>query len=158
MEFAWTRSVGAPTTGEHGVVPGIDLAAMLHDAANDLVTELFGVTDLKSLSTLAVQPVLRGISAVFEAPLAPGTPVFVGATLGSLSQRSFELKTGVWMAQTRELITHGNAAFVVVDAKTRRTTAVPENVVEALRSLRPALSTASQPSGNQQSDAASRLT
>jgi acyl-CoA thioesterase FadM len=140
------------------VVPGIDLAAMLHDTANDLVTEIFGVADLESLSTLTIQPVLRGISAVFEAPLAPGTPVFAGATLGSLSQRSFELKTGVWMAQSRRLIAHGGAVFVVVDANTRRTTAVPENVVEALRSLRPALSTASQPLGNEQTDAASQLT
>jgi acyl-CoA thioesterase FadM len=157
-EFAWKRDVGAPTTGEHGVVPGIDLTAMLHDAANDLVTELFGVADLKSLSTLAIQPVLRGISAVFEAPLEPGTPVFVGATLGSLSRRSFELKTGVWMAKNRELIAHGSAAFVVVDAESRRTAAVPERVAEALRSLRPALGTVSQPLGNRHSDAVSPRT
>ncbi|ODQ84844.1 hypothetical protein BHQ17_25680 [Mycolicibacterium holsaticum] len=131
------------------MVSGIDLAAMLHDAANDLVAELFGAADLNSLAKLVIRPVLRGISAVFDAPLTPGTPVIVGATLESLSRRSFELRTGAWMAQTRELVAHGGAAFVVVDAKSRKAVAVPENVTDALRRLRPALSASAKTSDNQ---------
>ncbi|BCP07997.1 hypothetical protein MINTM020_00950 [Mycobacterium paraintracellulare] len=148
-DFVWKRAVDAPLTGEGGVVPGIDLAAVLHDAASDLVTELFGATDLKALSKLAIRPVLRGISAAFEAPLASGTPVLVGATHGSLSRRSFELRTGVWAAQSRELVAHGGVVFVVVDTRLRKTVAVPEKVVGALRSLRPALGAPHTPVGNQ---------
>lgn len=147
-DFGWKRELGAPSASEGGVVPGIDLAAMLHDTANDLVIEMFGTTDLKSLSALAIRPVLRGLSAIFEAPLAPRTPVFVGATLASLSRRAFELRTGVWKAESGELIAQGTAAFVVVEAKSRRTTAVPESVAEALRNLRPALCNASEQLGS----------
>ncbi len=135
-DFTWRRPRSAPTTVEGGVVPGIDLIAMLHDAANELVIELFGISDLESISRLTIRPVLRGITAVFDAPLAPGSATLVGATLGSLSRRSFELRTGVWAAQSRELIAHGNAAFVVVDTESRKACAVPETVVEALSSLR----------------------
>lgn len=156
--FQWTRSRGAPTTVEGGVVPGIDLIAMLHDAANELVIGLFGITDLESISMLTIRPVLRGITAVFEAPLAAGSATFVGATLGSLSRRSFELRTGVWTAQSRELIAHGNAAFVVVNTESRKACAVPENVAEALRSLRPASSPAAQPLGVRESESASPQT
>ncbi|CAJ1500586.1 acyl-CoA thioesterase [[Mycobacterium] burgundiense] len=154
-EFAWKRTVSAPSASEGGVVPGIDLVAMLNDAATDLVVELFGSTDLTSLAELAVRPVLRGISAVFEAPLTPGTPVFVGATLGSLARRSFELRSGVWIAQTRQLVARGGATFVVVDAQSRKSVAVPEHVTEALLRLRPALGTAAQSSASNKSDTAS---
>lgn len=149
-EFAWKRRAGAPSSYEGGVVPGIDLTAMLHDAANDLVAEIFGATDLSALAALAVRPVLRSISAVFDAPLTPGAPVFVGATLGSLSRRSFELRTGVWLAQSRGLVAHGAVAFVVVDTTLQETVAVPEKVVDALRSLRPALISETTRPENQQ--------
>ncbi|MGV0870627.1 acyl-CoA thioesterase [Mycolicibacterium sp. XJ879] len=147
-DFTWKRRRGASTAGEGDVVPGIELAAMLHDAANDLVAEVFGVPDLESLSALAIRPVLREITAVFDAALTPGAPVFVGATLGSLSQRSFALKTGVWTAQGRTLIAHGSAAFVVVDEKSRSAVAVPGNVAEALHSLRPMASAPAEPFNN----------
>ncbi|WP_131812672.1 acyl-CoA thioesterase [Mycolicibacterium peregrinum] len=148
-EFAWKRRSGAPETYEGSVVPGIDLAAMLHDAANDLVAEVFGVTDLKSVAALPVRPVLRSINTVFDSPLRPGAPVLVGATLGSLSRRSFELRTGVWEAQDRRLISHGGVVFVVIDTQLQEAVAVPQNVVDALRSLRPAPDTAAPEPDNQ---------
>lgn len=139
--FTWNRTVDAPPVSEGGVTPGIDVTVMLHDAANDLVTELFGAKDLKSLANLAIRPVLREVSAVFEAPLVPGAPVFVGATLGSLSRRSFQLRTAVWIAESRELVAHGTVTFVVVDVQLREAVAVPGEVADALRNLRPALAT-----------------
>ncbi|MGV0794499.1 acyl-CoA thioesterase [Mycolicibacterium sp. XJ1819] len=154
-EFTWKRTTGAPPTDEGGVVPGIDLVAMLHDAANDLVTELFGAADLKSLASLPIRPVLLGISAVFDAPLAPGTPVIVGATSESLSRRSFELRTGVWTRHDGALVAHGGATFVVVDATSQKAVPVPENIADALRSLRPALRTAAHSPDNQPSQATS---
>ncbi|WP_297792874.1 hypothetical protein [Mycobacterium sp.] len=136
-EFVWKRRIAAPPSDEGGVVPGIDVTAMLHDAAIDLVTELFGANDLKSLSRLAARPVLQAISAVFNGPIVPETPVLIGATLGSLSERSFVLTTAVWLAENGCLLAHGTANFVIVDVASRRTVAVPDNVVGALRSLRP---------------------
>lgn len=136
-EFVWKRKIVAPPADEGGVVPGIDIAAILHDAAIGLVTELFGADDLKSLSRLAARPVLQAISAVFNGPLVPETPVLIGATLGSLSERSFVLTTAVWLAESGRLLAHGTANFVIIDVASRRTVAVPDNVVSALRSLRP---------------------
>lgn len=133
----------APQRAEEGVVPGIDLTAVLHDAALELVAELFGGGDSTGLSGLAIRPVLRAVSATFEGPLTPGAPVYIGATLGSLSTRSFVLATGVWLAETRKLVAHGTASFVVFDVATRKTAAVPDAVVEALGALRPILTDSS---------------
>lgn len=145
--FNWKQTALAPTNGEGGVVLGIDVTAILHDAATECVVGLFGTAAVASLSHLVVRPVLRAISAAFEGPLAPGTQIVVGVTLSSLSERSFSLTTAVWRAEDSLLVAHGSANFVVVDVESGRAVAVPGNVVDGLRRLLPLppLAESSQP-------------
>jgi acyl-CoA thioesterase FadM len=147
-EFEWTRPAAGAQTDEEGKATGLEIAAMLHDAAVDWVSELFGATDPTLLSTLVVRPILRSISATFQSPLAAGEPVFVGATLGHLSVRSFALVTGVWAADDRRLIAGGTASFVVVDTGTGKATAVPDIVADTLRRTRPDLAEFQSGPGN----------
>lgn len=136
-EFGWKQSVLAPSRGEGGVVSGIDVAAVLHDAATECIIELFGASSLISLSHLVVRPVLRAISTTFVGPLTPGSRIVVGVTLGSLSQRSLVLTTALWRAEDSRLLAHGSAEFVVVEAASRRPVALPANVVDGLQRLHP---------------------
>jgi acyl-CoA thioesterase FadM len=137
-EFTWKLGVIGPQHGEHGVVRGVDLTVLLHDAVNDLISELFGVTDPQQLSNLTVRPILRSLTASFDAPLIPGSPILIGATLGSLGQRSFELRAAIWLAENRRQVAHGSVTYVVFDTAAQTAAPVPERVVQALNSLRPA--------------------
>lgn len=138
-EFDATSPSVAPPPDEGGLVSGKQIAEMLHDAAVDLVGVLFGLTDLAALSAADVRPVLRSVAATFETPLMPGIPILSGATLASLSARSFHLATGIWTADDGRLVAHGTAGFAVINTQTRKTVAVPDDVVHALRSLRPSI-------------------
>lgn len=138
-KFDWSRGVDAPPPDEGAQVSGMQIATLLHDAATELVAELFGAADTTSLSSFPIRPVLRSVSAVFELPLVPGTPVAIGATLGSLSTRSFALITGIWSDEGRRVVAHGTASFVVMDVASRRAVAVPHGIARSLRRLQPNL-------------------
>jgi acyl-CoA thioesterase FadM len=139
-EFGWMHRSTAPIADEGGLVSGMQIARTLHDSATDLVAELFGVSSPAEFSSLAVRPILRAIGATFERPLFPETPVFTGATLGMLSERSFALITGIWSAADRRLCAHGTASFVAIDVASQKAVAIPEAVLGSLRRLRPDLS------------------
>lgn len=147
-EFNWKRQAVASSKDEAGVIAGIDLATMLHDAALELVVEAFGVEDLESLSRLPARPILRSVSSTFQRPLDPGAPMFVGARPQVISERSFLLNTGLWLvdsarpathSETREpasLVAYGTAGFVVIDNTSRKAVALPDYAANALHQLR----------------------
>lgn len=139
-EFGWMHRGTAPVADEGTMVSGMQIARTLHDSATDLVAELFGVRSPADFSSLTVRPILRAIGTTFERPLLPEAPVFTGATLGMLSERSFALITGIWSAAERRLCAHGTASFVAIDVTAQRTVPLPGPVVDALRRLRPDLS------------------
>lgn len=139
-EFDVTNRSVAPAPDEGGLVSSRQIASMLQDAAEDLVGTLFGLTDLETLSAAEVRPVLRSVGSTFETPLMQGTPILSGATLGSMSTRSFHLATGIWAAEDGRLVAYGTAGFAVIHTPTRKVVSVPDDIAEALRRLQPNIS------------------
>ena len=131
----WLQELEAPAGAEAGYLTGLQISQLMHDAAMGYLAAVMGVADIEAAAELPVRPLLRGLTAQFEAPLMSAQRIRIHVRVDTRGERSFVLAQAVHLAEDDRLVATGTASLVVVEASTFRPTSVPAHVWEQVRKL-----------------------